>query len=75
MARLEMMDQRQSQRNAHAKPSGTALKHDAPETLGHGSKSRTPSEHPNPTTKIGSKMDGAPNPQNGLPLVLTITAT
>ena len=27
---------------------------------GHGSKSkaRTPSEHPNPTTKIGSKMGG-----------------
>ena len=25
---------------------------------GHGSKSSTPSEHPNPTTKIGSKMGG-----------------
>ena len=36
---------------------------------------RTPSEHPNPTTKIGSKMDGAPKPpQNGIPLVLTTTA-
>ena len=25
---------------------------------GHGSKSGTPSEHPNPTTQIGSKMGG-----------------
>ena len=25
---------------------------------GHGSKPRTPSEHPNPTTKIGSKIGG-----------------
>ena len=32
---------------------------------------RTPSEHPNPTTKIGSKMGGAPTNQNGIPLVLT----
>ena len=24
---------------------------------------RTPSEHPNPTTKIGSKMGGAPTPK------------
>ena len=24
--------------------------------VGHGSKPRTPSEHPNPTTKTGSKM-------------------
>ena len=30
---------------------------------GHGSKARTRSKHPNPTTKIGSKMDGAPTPK------------
>ena len=33
-------------------------------TYGHGSKARLPpSEHPNPTTKIGSKMGGEPTPK------------
>ena len=33
--------------------------------FGHGSKAKsvTPSEHPNPTTKIGSNMSGAPTPK------------
>ena len=40
---------------------------------GNGSKSHTPSEHPNPTTKIGSKMGGEfTYPM--IPLVLTTTA-
>ena len=29
---------------------------------------RTPSEHPNPTTKVGSKMGGELTNQNGIPL-------
>ena len=32
-------------------------------TNGHGSKSRSPSQQPNPTTKIGSKVGGAPTPK------------
>ena len=40
--------------------------------LGHGSKSnRTPSEHPNPTIKIGSKMGGEFTYPKMVPLVLT----
>ena len=40
-------------------------------TYWHGLKDRTPSEHPNPTTKIGSKMGGEfPYPKM-VPLVLT----
>ena len=36
---------------------------------------RTPSEHPNPTTKIGSEMGGEfTYPSNGIPWVLTTTA-
>ena len=38
---------------------------------GHGSKARTPSKHSNPTTKIPTKMGGAPTNQNGIPLALT----
>ena len=34
----------------------------------------TPSEHPNPPTKIGPKTGGAPTNQSGIPLVLTTTA-
>ena len=36
---------------------------------------RTPSEHPNPTTKIGSKIGGAPKTPKTVPLVLTTTAS
>ena len=39
--------------------------------IGSGSKPHTPSEHPNPTTKIGPKMGEFTYHQNGIPLVLT----
>ena len=44
---------------------------DACRACGFPSKSRTPSEHPNSTTKIGSKMDGAPTPKWAPKTVLT----
>ena len=39
--------------------------------MGQNPKARTPSEHPKPTTKLGSKMGGAPKTPKWSPIGLT----
>ena len=57
---------------------GLKIRNHQPLTPGHGSKSHTPSEHPNPTIKIDSKMGGEFTYQpkwDQTKTVLTTTAT
>ena len=82
--------QRSARRLGHFLCSATWVSHPSPETdgpvtvghtevssYGHGSKARTPGEHPNPTTEIGSNMGGefTYQPKWDPKTVLTTTAT